>query len=362
MTETMKPGLAARLGWRVERRPRPGFAHVLGAAAGAFVVVGVVSFVVEATSDDPTTPGVVFDLLLVAVALFVGLRAPGPIRSACVAAIVLAVPLVWFFGFFGGGSAGRGEIRGVLLLSMVSYLLLYFFGWTKARAIFLAGVLVFLASWVAFEVGDSNSSNVIPFQDQISSSSSSSNSSNSSNSPSSSDSSSFSTRSGTDDSTATAALIIGLVFLGTGAALDRRGYAGAATPFVAVGAIETLAGAIVLGGNESLLLGGVLAIVAGAAVGLVGGHGDRRRATTWIGVIAVFGGCIAIISDIAPNSGAALGGIAFGFALMLGSIAWWLAPVLGEPDDGNDPRPPTAPPGGTSGEGTTATLPDAAAA
>ncbi|HEY3669302.1 MAG TPA: hypothetical protein VGN51_00065 [Acidimicrobiia bacterium] len=31
----------------------------LGAAAGAFVVVGVVSFAVEVTSDDPTTPGVV---------------------------------------------------------------------------------------------------------------------------------------------------------------------------------------------------------------------------------------------------------------------------------------------------------------
>ncbi len=94
MTET---GLPARLGWRVERRPRPGFAHVLGAAAGAFVVVGVVSFVVEATSDDPTAPGVVLDLLLIAVALLLGLRAPGPIRSACVTAIVLAVPLVWFF-------------------------------------------------------------------------------------------------------------------------------------------------------------------------------------------------------------------------------------------------------------------------
>ena len=82
-----------------------------------------------------------------------------------------------------------------------------------------------------------------------------------------------------------------------------------------MGAIETLAGAIVLGGNDSLLLGGLLAIVAGAIVGLVGGHGDRRRATTWIGVLAVFGGCVAIIADIAPSSAAAVGGIAFGFAL-----------------------------------------------
>jgi hypothetical protein len=79
------------------------------------------------------------------------------------------------------------------------------------------------------------------------------------------------------------------------------------------------AGAIVLGGNESVLLGGFLAIAAGVAVG----------------------------------------GIAFGFALALGSLAWWLAPVLGEPDDGNDAPRPTAPPAGTAG---TAIFPDTAAA
>jgi hypothetical protein len=312
----------------------------------------VVAFVAEASSDDPTAPGVVLDLLLVAAALLVGLRAPGPIRSACVTAIVLAVPLVWFFALFGGGDAGGAEVRGVYLLSIASYLLLYFVGWTKARAILLAGVLVFFASWVAFDVGDSDGSSIIPFQGEISSSSGSNDFGLSASSP-------LSTGGDTTDASATAALIVGLAFLGAGAALDRRGFAGAATPFVAVGAVETLAGAIVLGGNDSLLLGGLLAIAAGAVVGLVGGHGDRRRATTWLGAIAVFGGCAAVIVDIAPSSAAGVGGIAFGFALMLGSIAWWLAPVLGEPDDGDDRPRPTAPPGGTS-EG--AAFPDTAAA
>jgi hypothetical protein len=242
---------------------------------------------------------------------------------------------------------------------MACYLLLYVFGWTKGRAVLLAGVLIFFASWVAFEVGGTGSGNVVPFQGEISSSSSSS--STSFGLGDSSPSTSFSSNSDTTDSSAAAALIVGLVFLGAGAALDRRGFAGAATPFVAVGAFETLAGAIVLGGNDSLLLGGLLAIAAGAAVGLVGGHGDRRRATTWIGVLAVFGGCAAVIGDIAPDSAAAVGGIAFGFALILGSIAWWLAPVLGEPDDGDDAPPPTAPPGG-SAEGARGSLPDAAAA
>ena len=345
MTDIVRTGMAARLGWRVERRPKPGFAHVLGAAAGAFLVVAVVAFVVEATSDDPTTPGVLFDLALVVVALLAGFRAPGPLRSACVTAIVLAVPLIFFFGFLGGGDAGRGEIRGVYLLSLVSYLLLYLLGWTKGRAIFLAGTLLFFASWATFEVAGSGSNNVVPFQSEISTSTNGSSTTNFGLT----DNSSFSNADDTTDSTATIALVIGLAFLATGAVLDRKRYAGAATPFVAVGAFETLGGAIVLGGNDSLLLGGFLAVAAGAVVGLIGARGDRRRATTWIGVLAVFGGLVAVLVDIAPDSAAGVGGIAFGFALCLAAVAWWLAPVLGEPDDGDEPvPPPTASPGGDS--------------
>ena len=329
----------------------------MGAAAGAFLAVAVVAFAVEVSSDDPTTPGVLFTLALVIVALGAGLRAPGPLRSACVTAIVLAVPLIWLFGFFGGGSAGRVEVRGVYLLTLASYLLFYFLTWTKGRAVFLAGILLFFAGWAAFEVSGSESSSVVPFQSEVS---------NSSGSGSTNfgliGGTSLSTTEDTTDSTATVALVIGLVFLGVGAALDRKRYAGAATPFVAVGAFETLAGAIVLGGNDSLLLGGFLAVAAGAVVGIIGAHGDRRRATTWIGVLAVFGGLVAVLSDIAPDSPAAVGGIALGFAVALGSVAWWLAPVLGEADDGYEPvPPPTAPPGGDSAD-TTVALPDDAAA
>jgi hypothetical protein len=312
----------------------------------------MVSFVVEVTDDDPTMPGVGFSLILIAAAFLLGMRAPGPLRSACVTAIVLSVPLLWFFGFFGGGNAGRGEIRGVYLLTLVSYALLYLLSWTKGRAVFLAGALLAFASWAAFEVADSNT-NVVPFQRELSTSSDSTNFGFS-------QPSSFATEDDTTDATAAVSLCIGLAFLGIGAALDRRRYQGAATPFVAVGAIETLAGAIVLGGNDSVLLGGFLAVGAGAVVGLVGGRGDRRRATTWVGVLAVFGGLVAVLSDIAPNSAAGVGGIAFGFALVLGSLAYWLAPVLGEPDDGDESAPPPMiTPGGDSA---TTTLPESAAA
>jgi hypothetical protein len=311
-----------RLGWRVEHRPRPGFAHVLGAAAGVFAVVAVVAFVVEVSGDDPTAPGVGFTLVLIAAAKLLGFKAPGPLRSACTAALVLAVPVLWLFAFAGGGSLGRSEYRGILLLTTASYALLYFLSWTKGRAIFLVGMLVVLTSWLAFEASGNGGTGLAPFQDQVSATAGSS--------------TSFDLGSAGDSSNAAAAvtMLLGLAYLGVGAALDRKRYAGAATPCIGVGAYETITGAIALGAQESLLLGGLLAIAAGTVVGLVAARGENRRATTWIGVIAVFGGMVAVIADIAPSSAAGVGGIAAAFAIGLGLVAWVLAPVLGEPDDG----------------------------
>ena len=224
---------------------------MLGAAAGAFVVVGVVAFVAEADNQDPTAPGVVFTLLLVAVALMVGLRGAGPLRAACVTALVLAVPLLWFFAFFGGGDFGKGELRGVYLLTLVCYAGAVppvvdqgprHLPRRRAAGVRELGRVRGGRQQLGRRPVPERDPGVVEQLDGLNISAATSD---------------------TTDATATVALIIGLVFLGVGAALDRRGYAGAATPFVAVGAIETLAGAIVLGGNESVLLGGLLAIAAG---------------------------------------------------------------------------------------------------
>lgn len=343
-----------RLGWRVQRRPRPGFAHVLGAAAGAFAVVAVVAFVVEVTSDDPTGPGVAFNVALALAALAVGFFVPGPIRSACVTALVLSIPLVWGFGFLGDTNGGRGDVRAIYLLTLACYLVLYLVTWTKGRAIFLAGTLLLFASWLSFEVAGSQSNSIVPFQSEISGSSSNTGAFGFNTGD-----SAFSNADDTTDSTATVALVLGLIFLGVGAVLDRRKLEGAATPFIAVGALETIGGAVVLGGNQSVLLGGLLAIAAGAIVGIVAAQGDRRRATTWIGVLTVFGGLVAVLVDIAPSSAAGVGGIALAFAAGLGLIAWFLAPVLGEPDDGNDEPAPLEP---TPPGGDVVPIPDEAAA
>jgi hypothetical protein len=221
------------------------------------------------------------------------------------------------------------------------------FTWTRGRAIFLAGVLIFFASWVSFEVAGDSNGGIIPFQNEISATSDNGTFGFDTDTSGFGSSEFAGEADDTTDQTAATALVIGLVFLGVGGVLDRRRYDGAATPFIAVGALETIAGAVVLGGNQSLLLGGLFAVMAGAIVGLIAARGDRRRATTWIGVLTLFGGLVAVLVDIAPSSAAGVGGIAFGFAAVLGALAWWLAPILGEPDDGDDTPPPSpTPPGG----------------
>jgi hypothetical protein len=274
---------------------------------------------------------VVLSLVLVVVAVAAGLRGPGPLRSACVTVLVLTVPLLWVFALVGDGEGGRGELRGVLLLTLFSYGALYLLSWTKGRAIFLAGALIVLTIWIATEVGDSGSA--VPFGGSLDTGSSSN---DIGVAP------AFDT--GDNDSTTNAVvMLLGIAYLVVGGVLDQRRLSGAATPFVAIGAVTAIGGGIGLAAPESTFLGGMVAVLIGAAVGIVGANGPQRRATTWLGVLSVFGGLVAILVDIAPSSEAGVGAIALAFALGLGALAWFLAPVLNEPDDGNDPADPLEP-------------------
>jgi hypothetical protein len=322
------------LGWRAERRPRPGFAHVLGAAAGGFAVVAMVAFVAAIDNDDPQVPGVVLSLLLIAAALAIGVRGPGPLRSAAVTALVLTVPLLWVFAL-ATDDAGRSELRGVLLLTLFSYAALYLLGWTRGRAVLLAGSLVTFTIWVAFEVAGNNVGGV--FGSTVAGSPITNGA--------------ISGASGNDnvDATRAAIMVVGIAFLIIGAILDNRRLAGTATPFLVVGSISAILGGVSLAGNESVLAAGLVAVLIGCAVGIIGVVGEQRRGTTWLGVLTAFWGLVAILVDIAPDEAEGVGAIALGFAVVLGALAWLLAPIFGEPDDGNDDfLPPTAPEGGTS--------------
>ena len=153
-------------------------------------------------------------------ALAAGFFVPGPIRVRRASPRwCWPCPSLWFFAFFGDGDGGRGDLRGVYLLT-ARLLPRRSTSWRgpKGRAIFLAGALLFFASWLPFEVAGSDSDSLIPFQSEISSSSSS-------------------TDFGLIDRRHTAIgrrqtpptrrprsrSSSGVVFLGVGAVLDRRG-------------------------------------------------------------------------------------------------------------------------------------------
>jgi hypothetical protein len=319
MTETTS---GPRLGWRARQRPEPGFAHALAAGAGVFAVIAVGGLVSELTSGDPTAPGVLLNLALAVAAFAAALRLSGPIRSMGTTVLVLTVPTIFFFAFFGGGDRGTGSIRGLLLLSTATFLVLYLVSWTKGRAVLLAFALLFVATWILVEVGNGSSgaSRVMPFQSQISS-----------------QTGTGFTTTGDDSSrdVEIAALVVGLAMLGSAALLDRRELAGAATPFIVVGAIFALIGALGLASNESTVLGGLIAAAIGAGIGIVGGLGDDRRGSTWIGVIIVVIGLIAVIADLASGDTLGLVGLAAAVAIALAVGAVLLAPRLHEHVDGD---------------------------
>ena len=224
-------------------------------------------------TTDPTTPGVAVQPRPHRGRAPARAPRPGPIRAACVTATVLAVPAALVLRVLRRRQRrSRASSAGVYLLTLVSY----------ARAL-PADVdegprhLPGRRAARVRELGRRSrwatpTHSVVPFQSEISSSS---------------DSTTFGVpptgRPFSTSGDTTDALRDCGAGHRTGVPRRRRprstgaGYAGAATPFVAVGAIETLAGAIVLGGNDSLLLGGLLAIVAGAV-----GRARRRprRPTT----------------------------------------------------------------------------------
>ena len=325
---TPKQSLRDRLGWRAERRPEPGFGHVLAAGGGAFAVFATVALIIELGGDDLTAPGVLLSLALAAVAFALAWKVDaGPIRSAAMAVIVFCVPLVWFFAFYGDGDTS-GSTAGVYLLIVASYLVLYVVAWTRGRALLVGLALLFLFGWITSEIqGDAT---IVPFQTTVEGQAST---------PFPESDTTFGSSSPFEESDTTgssiAALVLGGMALGAGALLDRRGLRGTATPLIAVGALYAIVGAIALGSEESVIAGGLLAAAAGAAVGLVGGLGEHRRGSTWIGVLTVVGGLLAVIGDVADST-LGFAGLAAVVAIALCAIGFVVAPRLEEAPDGDE--------------------------
>jgi MFS family permease len=336
-----RESFAGRLGWRTERRPDLGFAHVLGAGAGAFVVFAAQALVVEITSEDATLAGVLINLAVLAAAFAVGALTSGPVRSAAVSAAVLTVPVLFFWAFLGDGEGGRGSFRLVFLLSLAVYLVLYALVWTRGRTVVLALALVFFGAWFILEFGTSPA-DPFPFSERINADTpfglprpdTSFDADDATDPDAGLDTDALEEALGGQQDESTASLVVGLGYLFAGFALDRRGRTGAATPFIALGSFFSIFAAATLGADESVQMAGLAAAGTGALVGLIGGFGPERRATTWIGVLAVVAGLVVAIADLA-DSALGFAGLAALVAIVLGLVAAVLAPRLQEDVDGD---------------------------
>lgn len=345
--------------WRLANRPDVRFGHAAGGAAGILAAAAVVAFVVDVTDDNPRWPGVGFNLLLIAVAVAAGVWIRGPVRSAGVAAIAVAIPQVWFFAVVGDSDdIGRGDFRLILGLSIAAYAVFYLLTWTRGRAILLGLALLFAANWLVFEVASQD----VPFVVDVAGQAQSGGADDPSR-----------VLGADDDVTETgiADLGVAVVLLGAGVVLDRRRKAGAATPCLLVGGLYAVNAAITLGVDvDDVYAAGAFVVLAGLAIGLAGSLG-RRRGTSWIGAAVLLGGVVAVVvqatDDVTRGDN---GTLRFGELALAGAAALLLAGVVvartfGEPVDGGEPddrgRPEQGPEPGPEPVGA-APAPTAAAA
>lgn len=331
--------------WRLRHRPDVRFGHATGGVAGVLVAAAVIAFVAELADDDATLPGTGFSVALIVAALAAGHVIRGPVRSAAIAATAVAVPLLWFFAVAGDFEGlDRGDARVVLLLSIVSYLALYAAGWTRGRAILLGLALLFAAGWIVFEVADRS----IPFGiEQIEGVEPGRDAFEEPRAV-------FEARDDNTTETAVAEIAIAAVALGVGAALDRRGHMGVATPFVVVGILYGGIGTLTLGLDVGdVYATGAFLAIDGLAVGLTGTSG-RRRATSWIGAAVLLTGTVVIVgqatSDVTDDGEAAVfGAFALVAAAVLLVIGILVARAVDEPIDGGEPIASRAAPSPTPG-------------
>jgi hypothetical protein len=140
-------------------------------------------------------------------------------------------------------------------------------------------------------------------------------------------------------------LVVGVGLLAGAWGLDRSGRPGVATPFVAVGDLAAVVGAIGVAGDLGDSGGSILVIATGVVLGLVG-HRGGRRLTIWLGAAVAAGGVIglvaAVVGDDAETTTAGLALVVAGVALAAVLIA--VDQRRPSPTTALGPVAPTAPP------------------
>jgi hypothetical protein len=302
-------GFLARLGAWAGRRAEPRLWISLAGAGCALAVAGIVIISGDAQvgdegfSDGSRVPGII--LCLVVAAAGYGLLhwfAESPAATAGVTAIALAVPPFFYFLTFDGDNAPPWSAEGILALSALVWLVSYLIGPARGRPLLLGAGLVAVVL-LAFQFAEEpfSAGFETTFVDE---------SPFGPDEPLPGDGESTSETDEPDPTTlGIIALVFGVAYLATARLLDRREFAGTATPFVVASLAALPAGIAFLGEDLEAAGAGGFSIVAGLGVAWVGARGERR-ASTVIGAGGVALGIVLIIADAMEESSPTSIGIA----------------------------------------------------
>lgn len=305
--------LLRRLGPRAERRMTPRISIAM-AGAGALIAVGGALGIggdrlVADDGDLQRLPGVAVSLLLVVAGMAVLQRVPsGAISTAGSIGAAIGIPALLVFATVDDGDFPPFAFDATLLVATLAWLAAYLLGPARGRMLFLALALVAAPIFVIEQVeeisevpetiGQTMSATYFGgspvFEDDITF-----------------DDDGFPVFPEDDPrfsptmepSELLDPTNIGLILLVFGAGyvlasqlLSRRGWDGAATPPVAIGAVALVLGTFFLSGDLEAVGVGLVLVAIGLALAAVGALAARRF-TTWFGGGAVGIGVIVLVSE-----------------------------------------------------------------
>jgi hypothetical protein len=326
------------LGLRAWRRPSPRVGVTLGAVGSGLIVVGALAESGNRLGDGSGSPNRVPGILICAVVVVAGYvvvaqARRGPLATAGVAASALAVPPLMFFVTLDVHATPPLSLEAILFVSTAVWIASYVFGPGRGHGFYLGAGLLGLWLFVLEEV-----EGVLSFPLRI---------------PQllfGSSSVGFGRSVPSTSTTGALSLIFGVGYLLVGSRLDRRERRGIATPFMLAGLISLFWGIALLSGDLEEVGTGIALIIAGVGVAILGATAERR-ATTWVGGLAVFFGCTLLAAKIADTNTDAFAAAAVllgVLVIMLGNlfVVTWGEPdeTLGGPTTFRSQKPPPPPP------------------
>ena len=251
-------------------RPKLSPSGALCAGAGALVALAAFVAAFDGSGDFKQAVAATLEVLVIAVAYVVVFRYPKPFASSAIAAASLAVPIL--FGSLLEDRLDDGKLTAFALLTTGAWAAMFFLPGMRGRP-WLQGLTLYGVVVTMMIVTTGTSS---PFVDAEE----------------------VGINLVTEPSAL--ALVIGAGYLVIGAVLDRQARRGIATPFVAVGILAAVTGALGVALDLSDLGGIFLFGGVGVTVFVVGAIGDRRG-STWLGVAGITLAGMALVAQIVDD-------------------------------------------------------------